>query len=959
MNILTRRVVRDNETLGYEVTMDSTISYISTGGLLSKELFTSLMENGYTYFGRMEFEDSSKTNINYLPAMEYDTLSDRQAADFFDVADVMSEMELKEFTKKRQAPGEVSFEWRKPEQYLINTREELLSFIKTLNSFNASDPKTYMPLNSFTHPDALFSEEEFNDPANFWAMDAIANRRYFNLHALFMMTENLPIDGFGEINFIDAYFAWGIDGLRSTLFSKTIADIEKPLYINDNFPEKYYLSGVTYVKKDMSMWPTMPPGWTTVCKEEIIYKRASELSNFNHGLLVITKAPTTSKCIRYELETMTVELTPDAMKIITKAGDILLKTLRFLTPSNQFLPSKFWNLKNDENKDEILHILKIESLSKYLLGVMQCKSDVTSMKVYQTIGVTKPRAVDIVINIYREILFTKDGSLREEYRKFMYDDGGFDDEELQALTMQIGLIKNIYSFDDGIPENMEGLSNLCKKVEMGEININNVLSGIKADNSMRFEDIICHLDAAVKVLGLSYEEVFGIIERDAQVVSGEGSVTVTFEGKGVVNELVLHRQNFAATGFQRDLRETRNLLAKDAKHWLYVREIYSEPGQVCARHIAVRLYSWPHHEASRKASFVAAVETYIEKQILTQLNRLGVDIGDDIYKIIARCVCEFGILGRTKATFTVTDDTSITVTMKEEQCKQIHQTFERKYETTFNISNYLFKGTQPIFHCVNAIITPYWVVPLGNQLLPVCPLYYAWHYGKENETAKDYADLKTAGIIPNDSNYYSFKHLINNFSEDTQLFNSTEPGYSLIEYCMEHFSTDANKKEKPLHPMDKCYPSISYAEDEFILRDDFSNGLIHKKLYYVSLGVTNKEQNAVDVCELDYTGNLIDLYMGGKERYLESSAVSIFKGFLDDELLAFTDLDEFKAVYCAEMGSVYVKSFEQNMVFFTDGTASTSFDIPATDNSRYAVRKINDRLYLAYYESGQVLRIEL
>jgi hypothetical protein len=891
--------------------------------------------------------------------MDYETLTDRQQADFFNIADVMTDMELKQYTAKKQSPGAVSVEWRKAEHYLINTREELISFIKTFNSFNASDPKTYMPLNSFTHPDALFSEEEFNDPANFWAMDAIADRRYYNLHGLFKMTVCLPINGFNEIDFIDAYFAWGIDGLNSTLISKTVCDIEKPLFVNDNFTEKYHNSGVVYVKKDMNMWPALAPGWTTVNKEEQIYKRASELPSFSHGLLVTTKALTTSKCIRYELETMTVELTPDAMKIITKSGAILLKTIRFLTPSNQYLPSKHWNLTNDENKDKVMHILKIESLSKYLLGMMQCKSEVTSMKVYQTIGVTKPRAVDIVVNIYRDILFTKDGGIREEYKKFLYNDGAFDDEEIQALTMQIGLIKDVYAFDDGIPENMEGLYNLCKKVEMGEININNVLNGIKADNSMRLEEIILHLDAAVRILGLSYEEVFEIIERDALIISGEGSVTVTFEGKGIINELVLHRQNFAAIGFQKDLKAARSVLAKGAQNWLYVREIYSEPGQICARHLAVRLYSWPHHQAFKKNTFAAAIENYIEKQITAQLEKLNIEIGDDIYQLIARCVCEFGLLGKTKTQLTVKENIFVTVEMKQEQCRQINQTFERRYETTFNISNYLFKGTEPIFFCVNAVITPYWVVPLGKQLIPVYPLYLAWHYGKEDATRQNYAEAKAAGHIPKESNFFSFKYLQTHFGEETQLFNSTQPGLSLAEYCNEYFANGVEQKEKPLHPMDKCYSSISCAEDEVILKDDFSKGLIHKRLYYAALGLTNNKQNAIDVCTLDYTGDLIDFYMGGKERFLEDSSISVFRGFLDRELFTFADLDAFKSVYCAEMGNVYAKSYEQNMLFFTDGTACTNFDITNIDKSRYAVRKINDRLYLAYYESGQVLRIDL
>ena len=957
MNILTRKITRDGETLGYEVNMGKEPQYICSSGLLSRELFQALMANGYSYFGRMEFEDSSGNSISCLPDLPYDSLEDYILADFFEVADVMPESELKGFTKKHERG--LSYNWRAPERYLINTREELIEHIKTFIVFNAEDPRTYMPLNSYTNPDALFTEEEFNDPANYWVMDVIANRRYYNLHSLFMMSESLPVSGFGPIDFIDAYYAWGIDGLKSTILSKTIFEIEKPLYVHDNFPKPYTNLGLVYVKKDMTMTPALQPGWTTLNKEEQIYKTASELPSFSHGFLVVTKSPTTSKCIRYEFERMTVEITPDAMKFTTQTGEFLVKTLRFLTPSKQYLPSKLWNLTLDENKDEVLHMLKIESMAKHLSGLLQCKSDVTSMKVYQTIGLTKPRAVDTVLNIYRDILFTRDGNLKDEHKKFLNGDGAFDENEISALSMQIGMVKSLYTYDDGVPENLESLHILCKKVEQGEINIDNVLNGIKADNTVRLEDIIRHLDAAVKILGLGYEEIFEIIERDAQIVSGEGAVTITFEGNGIVNDLMLHRQNFAALGFQKDMRATRSTLAKGAQNWLYVREIYSEPGQACARHIAVRLFSWPHYQAEKKDTFVYAIEDYIKKQVKSQLDNLRIDIGDDIYQLIARCVCEFGLLGKTQASLTVKEGSAVNVAVPPDVCERIKQTFERRYETTFNISNYMFKGTEPIFFCVNAVITPYWVVPLGKQYIPVYPLYLAWHYGKEENARKAYEDIKAQGYIPRESNNYSFKYLQTSFSEETQLLSSTEPGLSLADYCNEYFTDAKSQNQKPLHPMDKHFSALSCADDDYLARDDFSDGLKHKMLYYAALGYSDPQQNIIDVCTLDYTGELIDLYMGGKNRFIEDSAITIFQGFLNKDLFSFSDLDAFKEIYCAVMGNIYVKSFSQNTLLFTDGVEYDHFDIPSLDTSQYAVRKINEQLYLAYYESGQVLRIDL
>lgn len=960
MNILTHKIVRNGEILGYKVNDGETAYSISSSGLISKELFMLLIDNGYNYLGNMEFEDSSKNNIADLPEVSFDSLEEFERADFFETKDIMPKEELEKHIKNSSAEHQLG--WRTPDTFLINTRQELLDFIKTPMKFDSGDPKTYMPINAFTNPEALFSETEFLDPNNYSLMDRIANRRYFNLYSLFKMNEELPIEGFDPIDFIDAYFAWGIDGLKTTLISKSIVEIDKPLYVRDNFPlEGFTNTGLAYVKSDLSLTPELKPGWSVGIGNEGMRKVSETLPTGNHGYLVSTKSPTTIKCIQYKFRNFTVEVTPDTMKFKMPKSEFLVKTIRFLMPSKQYLPSSLWNLRLDENKDEIMHRLKIESMAKYLAGALKCKTDATSVKVYKTLGLTTPRAVDTVLNIYRDILFNKDGSIRDEYSQAIIEGNSdvFDEDEIAALSLQIGMVKDIYTYEETVPENLETLYNLCKKVENGEINIDNVLSGIKADNSVRLDDIIKHLDAAVKILGLSYDEIYDIIERDADNVSGDGIVTFTFEGKGIIDDFHIPRQNFTLTGFQKDLRSELSRLAWGAKHWLYVREIYTEPGQVCARHMAVRMFTWPHYLADRKDSFVQSIEEHIAEQINPQLQQHGVDIGDDIIQLVARSLCEFGLLGKTHTSIKIREDMYINVAVNPQTRQNIQDTFERKYETTFNISNFMFKSGEPMFYCVNAIVTPYWVVPLGKQPIVTYPLFLAWHFGKEKEANESYKKLKAQGFMPSSSNNYSLKYLQSNPGEESRLIAESYEGLSLSDYCNDNFTNPGDVKYKPLHSMDKYYPMLSRSEDEYLSGDDFSKGLKHKMLYYSSFCSSDDSKKIIDISSLDYSGELYDLLVGNRENIMEDAPVKLFSGFIDKDLLSIDDLDTFKTVFSADMGNIYLRAHENSRLLFTDGTAVNYFEVPMVDKSQYAIRQINDKLYLVYYESGRVLRVDI
>jgi len=110
LNILTHKIVRDGEILGYKIDTGEDSYSICSSGLISKELFMQLIDNGYSYFGKMEFEDSSKNNIENLPEIKFDSLTDTERSEFFETNDVMSSEELSKYTKNRSGDSAISLE---------------------------------------------------------------------------------------------------------------------------------------------------------------------------------------------------------------------------------------------------------------------------------------------------------------------------------------------------------------------------------------------------------------------------------------------------------------------------------------------------------------------------------------------------------------------------------------------------------------------------------------------------------------------------------------------------------------------------------------------------------------------------------------------------------------------------------------------------------------------------------
>lgn len=137
------------------------------------------------------------------------------------------ELSMAERTKMVTVASSNAASMREASFYLINTREEFISYLRGIRLDGLRDDD-YAPLNCFVAPSARFSLNEFVDPANAEFRDIINSRRRYNPSRFNSLLKflNVSDSGWDPFQLAKAYFQWGLDGVSATLSEPT----SMPLY---------------------------------------------------------------------------------------------------------------------------------------------------------------------------------------------------------------------------------------------------------------------------------------------------------------------------------------------------------------------------------------------------------------------------------------------------------------------------------------------------------------------------------------------------------------------------------------------------------------------------------------------------------------------------------------------------------------------------------------------------------
>lgn len=249
---ITRKLMENGVHIGYEIDDDGFIQNVLTRCLYTAAYMPMLIQAGYKYYDydADNIEDAAGNKITSLPEIDIEMDEDEKFALEDLAATAMSDAECSKYYSFEKT-SIISF--REPVEVKIKTREELIEYLTAISKF--VDEHGYStdvrPLNSFVAKEALFTCDEVRSNENIHALLIAASKR----HRLrnFATYDSLCkwLREQGVLNsatptyeeFLNAYYAWGVDGLRDDCIKMELKqNVDGPFLIQNEQNSNNFLT---------------------------------------------------------------------------------------------------------------------------------------------------------------------------------------------------------------------------------------------------------------------------------------------------------------------------------------------------------------------------------------------------------------------------------------------------------------------------------------------------------------------------------------------------------------------------------------------------------------------------------------------------------------------------------------------------------------------------------------------
>lgn len=222
---INKRIVSNDKTVGYLVEDGSFVLPMCKAALFTEMYIIPLIESGYKYYGydADNIEDSEGVPISTYTPVELSEFDEIEWYASVDLANnsALSDAEASKYYTFRE---ESAIQFKTEEHYDINTREEFIAYLEQLKHalYTVNYSTDNRPINSFVHPDALFTIDEINDnPELKDYFNIIVKRHHIRNYGAYQELVNwlcskgvLITSQPSTAEFLQAYYAWGPEGIK-------------------------------------------------------------------------------------------------------------------------------------------------------------------------------------------------------------------------------------------------------------------------------------------------------------------------------------------------------------------------------------------------------------------------------------------------------------------------------------------------------------------------------------------------------------------------------------------------------------------------------------------------------------------------------------------------------------------------------------------------------------------------
>ena len=814
-----------------------------------------------------------------------------------------------------------------PTAYRINTREEFIEYLESLKVVQSVDD--FQPINYFVSPNARLTVEEFFDPKFAEYVNLMNNRRTMSLTKFRKLVTWLGNFGLSPnarpLDVIDAYFAWGFDGVNLTVMAKRREQrLEKLLPQSGANPIAYKRNTLGFADRAGNLYT--PPELADVIWKPRMGKASFEeaINSIPMGEVALVACEAAAK-----QEVTVCECTSNLT--CTYSVDVLRvsrwshPTIRVESPigKNQTLDI---NLAMPGNADKLMNDCLLYSLARDIYTRRKVNIKVSSFDVLTSVGCNPETALNYIARNSGYYVANDSGTTRPSEMD--------EDDNPPRITHRV-----ITEFLAGITIG-DKESAYLKDIIDGNICIDGVNQGKLSDASANIDNTYNFLYAINHVFGIDIDTIY----EKVKTITIE-TTNIEFEHKGLVARLYTTPIDGAFKGYERDFKRYLKKRGQESTFFFYVDKVAKEVGDERSdRHVGVEFLMATTQKPAVRDVINELVRMYKDKVELTISNPRH----QEEFKSVANAWAMKAFFEiASKGTYTFPQQLGGGTSSANPDMRRVCQSnYMRKIESLSSLCNFLVKATgsnKMAFngHCVNAYITPTRVIPRKGYAIKAYPFYTLWCDWR-NTNPGVFAQLVDAGILESnfdcwDNRYYEQQFI----GRDINGLGDPDTLLTYYERAIEEVSKWPKDEDfvSVTHPVEYLYPGI-YAVDK--LNDKLPNPRVGEPI--VRLGLVD---------DLSYERDYIRLFPSDVETEVDQY-MQEFNGFTTEELLNVPDILSKipSGVSTLVVTGDYIMPVDSEEVYNFRRIAELL-------NKSYPIVHLYDRKYLLLSTAGKVLEVQV
>lgn len=742
MQIVKRLITPGSNEVNAVLLNDVTEEYpVPLQALTSKIIFEQLMASGYTYTSLPYGFVKDGVKFKDLP-VETVSMTDEQLEQMYYMqGQPLSTEELKSYITE----GTIDTVPTPPTNYTIHTREELMAYLESTSKVHKDGP--VIPLNYFVSPAAQFTMKEYNSTEYSEYVKLITARRTMSYMSFLSTVEWLKVNaGLTDLTaqgFSDAYFAWGLDGLKFEAFDKTRSTQAEQFALNRSAPPKFYKTTIGLIDGAGGIHVSESDkkyNWKLLSLDDSARKRESAGLAPTECRAVKLKTPesrdiTTLVCPEYNLvyDRNRIIFWPTSTRFVTMTASASYPTFTIKSPVDSSAYIDITEALPSQMEKMYSHMV-IRSIAKDLYNSRIVRSDMNSYKVLLLQGLAPKEAVEYILTKTNLLLSAYDPDvLAREMEMVANEEKGSTSNELLHVTMEDLDSWANYPTQDYSTMNAytRAKYEILDSVIEGALNIDMMDVAIAAESRFSLDSTYNTILAIHEVMGISPADIMEKLNT-----APENAEYVVFSANGLTIKVDVSVINPRQDAFVNDMRKYTLESANKSTWFTYVTRVAREVGSEKAnRHVGIE-FEYVNTYNSKASKALAWLANLYEEEVN---NNIANAAQRAAFLEISKIFCYthyFEIAHRGYCTMPA-ELGSKQIPVPADIRNYAMLGLERYIETTVCYCQHTLFRSATDCHldgfCVNAYITADKVIPKEGFTIHEAPFYTMWcNYGRSN-----------------------------------------------------------------------------------------------------------------------------------------------------------------------------------------------------------------------------------